>query len=57
MSSPESYHYALRALNLPEFGKVRMMDVMPSDVRQWITSMGRYEALRAKAASPQQQSR
>jgi integrase len=39
LSSRESYHYSLYALVLPEFGKMRMMDVMPSDVRQWITRM------------------
>lgn len=35
-SSRESYHYALNALVLPEFGKMRMMDIMPSDVRSWM---------------------
>jgi integrase len=39
LSSRESYHYALHALIVPEFGKMRMMDIMPSDVREWITRM------------------
>ena len=33
LSSRESYHYTLHALVLPEFGKMRMKDIMPSDVR------------------------
>ncbi|HTJ68090.1 MAG TPA: tyrosine-type recombinase/integrase [Actinospica sp.] len=39
LSTRESYDYTLHALVLPEFGKMRMMDILPSDVREWITKM------------------
>ena len=39
LSSRESYHYAIHKYILPEFGKMRMMDIMPGDIRSWITRM------------------
>lgn len=39
LSTRETYDYTLHALVLPEFGKMRMMDILPSDVRGWITKM------------------
>jgi integrase len=38
-STRQSYHYLLHAYLLPEFGKMRMMDILPSHVRAWVVRL------------------
>jgi integrase len=39
-STRQNYHYLIHAYLLPEFAKMRMIDILPSHVRDWITSLG-----------------
>ena len=38
-STRQSYTYVLRIRILPEFGEMRMMDILPEHVREWVASM------------------
>ena len=38
-STRQSYTYVLRVRILPEFGEMRMMDILPEHVREWVASM------------------
>lgn len=38
-STRQSYHYLLHRYILPEFGKMRMIDILPSHVREWIVRL------------------
>jgi integrase len=38
-STRQSYHYVLNAHLMPTFGKMRMGEVMPGHVREWVTEM------------------
>ena len=38
-STRQSYHYLLHAYLIPEFGKMRMMDILPSHVREWVVRL------------------
>jgi integrase len=38
-STRQSYTYVLRVRILPEFGEMRMMDILPEHVREWVACM------------------
>jgi integrase len=38
-STRQNYHYLIHAYLLPEFGKMRMIDILPSHVREWVTKL------------------
>ena len=38
-STRQSYTYVLRIRILPEFGDMRMMDILPEHVREWVARM------------------
>lgn len=38
-STRQSYHYLLHRYILPEFGTMRMIDILPSHVREWIVRL------------------
>jgi integrase len=38
-STRQNYHYELHAYVLPEFGKMRMIDILPSHVREWVVKL------------------
>ena len=38
-STRQSYTYVLRIRILPEFGEMRMMDILPEHVREWVACM------------------
>ncbi|MFI0420519.1 tyrosine-type recombinase/integrase [Spongiactinospora sp. 9N601] len=46
----QSYTYAIHKHILPEFGRMRMIDIMPEHVRSWVTTM---KALGLEAATIQ----
>lgn len=38
-STRQSYHYVIYCHLLPTFGEVRMGDILPAHVREWVTGM------------------
>jgi hypothetical protein len=38
-STRQSYTYVLRHRILPEFGSMRMIDILPEHVREWVAGM------------------
>jgi integrase len=38
-STRQNYHYLIHAYLLPEFGKMRMIDILPSHVREWVARL------------------
>lgn len=38
-STRQNYHYLLHAYIIPEFGKMRLIDILPSHVREWIVRL------------------
>src|SRR6266568_710098 len=42
-STRQNYHYLLHAYIIPEFGKMRMIDILPSHVREWVARLAERE--------------
>lgn len=38
-STRQNYHYLLHAYIIPEFGKMRLIDILPSHVREWVARL------------------
>jgi integrase len=38
-STRQNYHYQLNSYILPEFGKMRLIDILPSHVREWVVRL------------------
>ena len=38
-STRQKYHYLIHTYLLPEFAKMRMIDILPSHVREWVARL------------------
>ncbi|MEV6527845.1 site-specific integrase [Longispora sp. NPDC051575] len=41
VSTREGYHYAIHSRILPHFGKMKLNEILPPDVREWIKLLGK----------------